>query len=85
METTNSNTTTPEANDAVDRIMAVVRFVHSHPCSVKSDTARNLAAEFAAAACMGFITTYDRCGQYGSTWKITSQGLFAVEEQDSRA
>lgn len=68
---------TPEMAD--DLHWVVVR-AYSHRLQVQSNTAREFAAEVAAAASLGLITT-DLFGTFGRTWRVTDSGIRFVKER----
>ena len=59
----------------------IVEEVHHRPRSVSSDWARYHAAEVAAAASRGLVTTAQGRA-FGRLWRPTAAGLALVEEQE---
>jgi hypothetical protein len=58
----------------------VLREAWKKGISIKGDFARAHAAEIAAAASCGLITTKVRANEYGTRWLITKLGLEALNE-----
>lgn len=72
----NQDKDSTDAQDHLDNLHVLQR-VHTYGISTKSDLAREYADEFAALACLGYITTLVIYGGsiYGRVWKITPMGL----------
>jgi hypothetical protein len=64
-------------------VWVVATLSHHNGLAVQGNASRELAAEVALAASLGWITTVDPNGQaYGRIWRITVAGLTALHNKD---
>lgn len=74
-ETSKSETPGQTPTDFLD-LIPVIHFAWKSEFTTKSDFAREHATAIAAAACLGWLTTFDpHHAAYTNTWRVTPDGL----------
>lgn len=65
-----------------DELWEILAETQRAPIAVSSNIARQLSAEFALAASMGWLSVVEPDGRsYSRTWKITPEGAFALRNR----
>lgn len=61
----------------------IVHKAYLYPFTVQSNFARRYATEIAILASSGYLTTEERKGIFGKTWRVTSLGLALLKNENT--
>lgn len=67
----------------MDRLSTLLQSIYERPLAIQSNRARRDADVVAMAASMGLITTQITPGTFGRDWRVTTEGLTHLNEENN--